>query len=366
MESKTWTVLSLFSGAGGMDLGFTGGFTFLGKTYPRTGFKVVKAYDNNRRAVDTYNANLDPVAELKDVTTLQDHEIPSVDVVIGGFPCQDFSLAGSRHGIQVNRGRLYLALVRAIEVAKPAVFVAENVKGLLSANKGLAIKVMMDDFANAGPGYRLYAKVLNAADYGVPQKRERVFIVGVRSDLPGDFAFPLPTHANPQVAAKYGLLPWVTAKEAIGDLEDEDKLRSLPNHEYTKTKFFPYWNQERILNPNEPSPTILARGNTGLPMHYRPRQSGTLVEPVEFSPTSQTGCAVDYSSLRRLAVREAARLQSFPDDFVFYAPMSEAYRLVGNAVPPVLAWHVAMAIRSFLDTIGYGELDESAWACCLS
>lgn len=110
-----YSVLSLFSGAGGMDLGFVGGFSFLGKEYPKTGFRVVKAYDINPRAVETYNANLEPVCEVKDVATLDPSELPTADVVIGGFPCQDFSLAGKRQGIRVHRGNLYKALVIAVE-----------------------------------------------------------------------------------------------------------------------------------------------------------------------------------------------------------------------------------------------------------
>lgn len=337
-----------------MDLGFVGGFSYLGKEYPRTGFRVAKAYDINPRAVKTYNANLEPVCEVKDVTALDPSELPMVDVVIGGFPCQDFSMAGKRGGITVHRGKLYKALVWAVESVKPKVFVAENVKGLLSANGGLAIKIITEDFSKAGPGYKIHMRVLNAANYGVPQRRERVFIVGVRNDLNGEFSFPSPTHASPKVALELGLEPWVTSKQAIGDLEDEEKLRSLPNHEFSRAKFFPNWRNEVVLDPHAPSPTILARGGCGLPMHYKPRQGDKPIKPDEPCPTIRAEhhghIEVHYNSLRRLSVREAARLQSFPDDFVFMAPMSEAYKLVGNAVPPVLAWHVAMALRRFLDS----------------
>lgn len=194
--------------------------------------------------------------------------------------------------------------------------------------------------------------VLNAANFGVPQRREGVFIVGVRQDLRGEFQFPSPTHASPKVALELGLEPWVTSKQAIGDLEDEERLKSLPNHEFSKAKFFPNRNQEKILDPDSPSPTILARGTTGLPMHYRPRQGDKPIKPDEPSPTIRAEhhghIEVHYNSLRRLSVREAARLQSFPDDFVFVAPMSEAYKLVGNAAPPVLAWHLARSIHRFL------------------
>jgi len=319
---KRYKVLSLFSGAGGLDLGFTGGFTYLGEKYERLPFEILRAYDINPAAVKTYNTNLDQVCQLADVTQLKPEDLPSeeVDVVLGGFPCQDFSVAGKRKGIAVHRGNLYKALVHVVEAKVPKVFVAENVKGLLSANEGLALKIITEDFSNAGPGYNVYLQVLNAADFGVPQRRERVFIVGVRSDLPGEYRFPSPTHASP--GDIFSDLPlWRTAKEALEDLEDEEKHTSLPNSEWSKAR--KNKGQGNIaIDPNKPSPTIRAEHHGNIEFHY--------------------------SLPRRLSVREAARLQSFPDDFVFQASMSEAYKLVGNAVPPVLAWHVGRSIAEFL------------------
>jgi DNA (cytosine-5)-methyltransferase 1 len=300
----------------------TGGFTFLGKNYPRTGFDIVKAYDINPHAVATYNANLEPVCEVKDVTTLGPDDLPRADVVLGGFPCQDFSVAGKRQGIKVQRGNLYKALVSAVEAVRPKVFVAENVKGLLTANGGLAIRVIAEDFAKAGPGYRIHMALLNAAHFGVPQRRERVFIVGVRQDLEGEFLFPQPTHAPPLLADGVDLLPWVTARDALHDLEDESALRSMPNWEWSKARKN-RGQGNRPIKADEPAPTIRAEHHGNLEFHY--------------------------ALPRRLSVREAARLQSFPDTFVFHASMSEAYRLVGNAVPPVLAWHLAVAVGRFLD-----------------
>jgi len=320
-DARRWTALSLFAGAGGLDLGFRGGFTFLGKSYPRTSFWVIKAYDIDPKAVETYNFNLEPVCEVKDVTTLDLDELPKADVILGGFPCQDFSVAGKRRGISVRRGNLYKALVSAVEAVRPKVFLAENVKGLLTANGGLAVQVITNDLANAGPGYRVYMGLLNAADFGVPQRRERVFIVGVRKDLEGEFRFPRPTHAPPSIADGATLLPWVTAKDALADLEDEERLRSMPNWEWSKAKKN-RGQGNRPIRPDEPSPTIRAEHQGNIEFHYR--------------------------LPRRLSVREAARLQGFPDNFIFQASMSEAYRLVGNAVPPVLAWHVARSIAEFL------------------
>jgi len=329
---KRYKVLSLFSGAGGLDLGFTGGFVYLDERYERLPFEILRAYDINPAAVRTYNANLDQVCQLADVTQLKPGDLPSgeVDIVLGGFPCQDFSVAGKRKGITVHRGNLYKALVRIVEAKVPKVFVAENVKGLLSANEGLALRIITDDFANAGPGYRVYLGVLNAADFGVPQRRERVFIVGVRSDLPGEYQFPSPSHGNPGDIFS-DLPPWRTAKEALEDLEDEGKLASLANGGWSKAR--KNKGQGNVaIDPNKPSPTIRAEHHGNIEFHY--------------------------SLPRRLSVREAARLQSFPDDFVFRASMSEAYKLVGNAVPPVLAWHVARSVAEFLRRFADEEAAE--------
>ncbi len=321
-KANRWTLLSLFAGAGGLDLGFRGGFTFLGKSYPRTPFDIVKAYDIDPHAATTYNANLEPVCEVKDVTALNPDDLPKADVVLGGFPCQDFSLAGKRRGINAQRGNLYKALVSAVEAVHPKVFLAENVKGLLTANGGLAIRVITDDFAQAGPGYRIHVALLNAAHFGVPQRRERVFIVGVRRDLQGEFLFPQPTHAPPLLADRANLLPWVTARDALHDLEDHRRLESLPNPEWSKARKN-RGQGNRPIKADEPAPTIRAEHHGNLEFHY--------------------------ALPRRLSVREAARLQSFPDTFAFQASMSQAYRLVGNAVPPVLAWHLAVAVWRFLE-----------------
>jgi DNA (cytosine-5)-methyltransferase 1 len=324
-----YRVLSLFSGAGGMDLGFTGGFTYLGQHYERLPFQIVRAYDVDPRAVATYNANLDPVCQVADVTTLELGELPrGIDVVLGGFPCQDFSFTGKRQGLTVHRGRLYLAMVRVIEALTPKVFVAENVKGLLSANGGLAKEIITNDFANAGPGYRIYTRVLDAADYGVPQRRERVFIVGVRKDLKGEFRFPEPTHHKLGGGPLIALPKWRSVKEALEDLEDPEAHAKLPNAEWVMSGPSLRWKRDHPLDPNTPSKTILA-------------------EHVLFH----------YKLGRRLSVRESARLQGFPDTFTFLAPsVSSGYRLVGNAIPPVLAWHIARSVAKFLTESGASKV----------
>lgn len=304
-------MLSLFSGAGGLDLGFVGNFRYLGQYYEPTGFTVVFACDNNPHAVATYNLNLEPNCRLLDAWELDYSNLPHAEVIIGGFPCQDFSMAGKRLGITTKRGNLYRAMAKAIDNIKPKAFVAENVKGLLTANSGLALQAIINEFGNAGPGYRLYVDVLNASHYGVPQNRERLFIVGIRKDVEASFSFPEPTTPDAPI----------TAKQALYDLEDYATLLSKPNWQWSKAKRNKGQGNKPI-DPNKPAPTMRAEHHGNIEFHY--------------------------SLPRRLAVREAARLQSFPDNFIFNAPMSEAYKLVGNAVPPVMAWHIAKALHKTL------------------
>jgi DNA (cytosine-5)-methyltransferase 1 len=321
IPNKKYKVISLFSGAGGMDLGFEGGFNFLGRYYHKNNFEVVYAVDINPHAVRTYNSNLNKVCALDDVTKIDVRSLPDADVVIGGFPCQDFSVAGKRGGIKVHRGKLYKSMVRVVEEKKPLVFVAENVRGLLSANRGLAIDVITKDFASASVGYRINMRVLNAADYGVPQRRERVIFVGVRKDIELAYEYPPKTNCAPLLTKELGLSPWITAQDALKDLESQERLLLLPNNGYSKAKKNKGQGNNRI-NPNRPSPTIRSEHHGNIEFHYK----------------------LD----RRLSVREAARLQSFPDDFIFEASTSQAYKLVGNAVPPVLAWHIAKSVEDFL------------------
>lgn len=195
--NMSYRVISLFSGCGGLDLGLLGGFSFLGRKYHKNPFKIVWANDINERAAKTWQLNF-PHSNIicGDITKLlgiDDNEnstlslledkltFPKADVVTGGFPCQDFSLAGKRGGLNVKRGKLYQSMAKVIELTRPKVFLAENVKGLLSWQNGLAIKTITDDLTNLG--YHVEHRLLNTADYGVPQTRERVIIIGIRHDI---------------------------------------------------------------------------------------------------------------------------------------------------------------------------------------
>lgn len=324
-----YKVVSLFSGCGGLDLGMVGGFSYLGKYYERHPFDIVWANDINEKATRTLKLNFPDLnvvcGDITKIVNINDEEqlsffskpeIPQADVVIGGFPCQDFSVAGKRQGLAVERGKLYQSMAKVIEMIRPKVFLAENVKGLISWQNGLAIKTIVEDFAELG--YKVDYKLFNTADYGVPQIRERVIIIGIRDDIAVDFEWMPPTHSS----TNNELLPWVTIKEAIGDLEDDEKHRSLPNYGYSKAKLFPGKQGNTKTNADKPSPTMRAEHHGNIEFHY---------------------CLP-----RRLSAREAARIQSFPDDFTFVQSISDAYRQVGNAVAPVFSWHLAKMVKDIL------------------
>ena len=301
-----YTVVSLFSGCGGLDLGFRGDFDFGGRHYQRHPFEITWANDLSPAACRTYRHNLGSEIICGDVWEALDSLPTSADVVLGGFPCQDVSINGKGQAENGSRTILYRALIEAVKRLKPRVFVGENVKGLLMAKRQQFFSTMMSEFGELGEydiSYRLY----RASDFGVPQVRERIFIVGVRGT--SAFAHPGGTEDSP-----------MTAKEALWDLETVLEDRSI-NHIWSKAKASPEQGSRR-LRPNEPATTIRAECHGNSQYHY--------------------------SLDRRISMREAARIQSFPDDFVFQARLRETERQVGNAVPPVLAWHLADSVGRHL------------------
>jgi len=305
-RSKPFTVVSLFSGCGGMDLGFLGGFEFLGKRYAKTRFDIIWANEINPAACETYKTNVGNHIIESDIYDVMDTLPERADVVIGGFPCQDISINGKMLGINGKRSSLYVAIVEAVRHIKPKVFVAENVGGLLLKQNAASFKKILGDFNELD--YNLHHKLYRASEYGVPQTRERVFIVGTRKDMP-PFVPPKPVKAPP-----------VTAKEAIGDLEPLDKNREF-SHIWSKANVSGEQGNRRLI-ADRPGYTIRAECHGNIHFHY--------------------------SLPRRISMREAARIQSFPDGFRFLSKLRETERQIGNAVPPVLAWHVAKAVKSVL------------------
>lgn len=310
VKERTINVISLFSGCGGMDLGFIGDFEFLGKHYPKTPFEVVWANDVNSAACRTYKRNIGSHIVEGDIWKAMDEMPSDADVVIGGFPCQDISINGKGAGVNGKRSGLYRAMVEVVSRIRPKVFVAENVKGLLMKHNEKSLKQILSDFSALG--YEVSYHLYNAADYGVPQTRERVFIVGTRPDVK-KFTPPAPINDEP-----------ITSQEAIGDLELTEQNSEF-NHIWSlANKSSDQGN--RKLKADRPGYTIRAECHGNIQFHY--------------------------SLPRRISMREAARFQSFPDSFIFESKLRETERQVGNAVPPVLAWHIANAV---FDVLSDGE-----------
>ncbi len=297
-------VISLFSGAGGLDLGFI-----------QAGHEIIWANDTFPEAIETYRLNIGDHIDPRDIRDVPSREIPEGDILIGGFPCQGFSVANWNRTIGDPRNLLYQEMVKILHDKQPKFLLAENVKGLASMGKGSVLKMILEDFSSAG--YRVCHQVLNAADYGVPQTRKRLLIVGIREDLGVELNFPpRPTHAEHGKASIQGLRPWITVGEALAHFPKPENKTGIPNHEHSKYKLrFNGHLGHRKIDPNKPAPTVTARGDDrgGVVVIHHP------------------------GNHRRMTARELAAVQSFPDDFVFFGPKTSAYRQIGNAVPPKLA-----------------------------
>ncbi len=311
-------IVSIFSGCGGLDYGFH-----------MEGYETVWANDFAEWACKSYAYNIGNVISYEDITKINPYEnnaIPECDLVLGGFPCQDFSIIWKQPGLNGTRGGLFRHFAEFVDAKRPKAFVAENVKGLITANGGKAIDTIIKDFESIAPGYIVKPHLYNFAEYGVPQFRERVLLVGVRIDTGFDFVHPKPSHGP------NGELPYVTAGEALQGVENvptnnehinikektKKVLELIPeggnftdiekdNPLYVKGMISHVY---RRIKRDEPAKTIIAAGGGGTWGYHFP-------EP------------------RPLTNRERARLQSFPDDFVFKGSIAEVRRQIGNAVPPV-------------------------------
>lgn len=307
------TITSLFSGAGGLDLGLI-----------QAGNTVVWANDIDKDAVETYKLNIGDHIICQDIKEIPLFNIPKSDVVVGGFPCQGFSLANLRRNIDDERNQLYTFFYSIVLTKQPKFFIAENVKGILSLDKGNAIKKIVSDFNSAG--YLVETHLINAADYGVPQHRERVIIVGQRKDISSEmlFRFPTPTHCKDGE----GKPKWISMKEALTNIPyNYDESKDI-NAYGSKYRFVARnFTAHRISDPDKPSPTILARGNG---------KGGV--------------CAIPhYNGERRLTIRESAIIQTFPLEFVFIGKMGSCYRQIGNAVPVYFAKKLGMELKRLED-----------------
>lgn len=329
-----------------MDRGFEGGFTIFGQHYARNPFDVVHASDLSKPTTTVYNANFTHHSQHQDINTLDVSTLPDADIVIGGFPCQPFSLSGSRQGFddEKGRGQLYLQMKRVIDHVRPKMFIAENVDGLRSKKDDAdvyALNKIVEDFSS--DGYDVEFRVLKAVDYGVPQTRVRIIIIGKRKDLIGSIRYPAPTHSKNSETD--GLLPYRTTFDAISDLEALlDSAGAPQNHttkDYSKAKFYPGKTSQGNAKEkaNKPAHTVRAEAHGNQYAHYN---------SVDADPANP-----DMTTWRRLTVRECARIQTFPDSFIFPVAQSEAHKQIGNAVPPVLAWFVAQSIIATLTESGH-------------
>ncbi len=303
-------IVSLFSGAGGLDLGLI-----------KAGHEIIWANDFDMDSCETYKLNIGEHIVCSDISSIKLDEIPDSEVVVGGFPCQGFSMANMLRTADDERNNLYKQFYRIIKGKKPDYFLAENVRGILSLDKGNAIKKIVKDFSDAG--YRVKYKSFNMADYGIPQTRIRVIIAGIRKDLPVemDFLFPEPTHDKSN---------WVSISKALDGIPDpEDGYLEIKNHVYSKYKITNRnFTGHRKTDPSKPSPTILARGNG---------KGGV--------------CAIQHPrNHRRMSVRESALVQTFPIDFEFFGSMGSMYRQVGNAVPVLFGQRLGEKLKQ-LETV---------------
>jgi DNA (cytosine-5)-methyltransferase 1 len=335
----SFKIFSTFTGAGGLDIGFHGDFNFLNTYYPKLNFKTIKALEINKQACDTlendnkYFLNTNIINE--DITKVNpdDFKNETYDVLLGGFPCVTFSIVGKQVGVQDDiNGKLYESFVGFVEALQPKVFLAENVKGILSANKGEAIKIITKRFEDTG--YKLKVQLVNFADYGVPQLRERVLFIGIRKDINDEFHIPEPTHQKNHVTVEEAFknikkdcinnnlmneLATTTAKlKAIPeggnfkDLPPELAVRGLMSNIYRK------------LHRKKPAYTVLASGGGGTWTYH-------------------------YEEPRALTNRERARLQTFPDDLIFKGSNTEVRRQIGNAVPAVGVYLFAKEFERILN-----------------
>lgn len=323
-------IVSLFSGAGGLDLGFE-----------KAGFNIIWANEFDKDIWETYEKNF-PHTELnkKSIRDVELGDIPECDGIIGGPPCQSWSEAGKLRGIKDKRGQLFFEFIRILRDKKPKFFLAENVSGMLAPRHREAIKYIQDLFRESG--YRLSFKLLNAADYWVAQDRKRVFFVGYRDDLGMEFQFPNPVRKKRFLKD----IIWEladTALPAIGKNHTNGERCTLPNHEYLTGGFSSiYMSRNRVRAWDEPSFTIQAGGRHA-PIHPQaPKMKFIEQNKRIFVPGKE-------HLYRRLSIRECARIQTFPDNHIFYyKSLLAGYKMVGNAVPPNLAYFLAKKIYSDL------------------
>jgi DNA (cytosine-5)-methyltransferase 1 len=311
-------VASLFCGCGGSDLGLLGNFTYLGKTYRQLPYNITYAVDFDPQAVSTYNANFKHPAVCANVCNEDFSSIGDIDLVIGGFPCQSFSTVNPTKDTEDERAHLYKQIVRILREKQPKAFICENVKGLMTLKQGAIIAKIEKEFSDQG--YIVKHQLIKAVEFGIPQRRERVIIVGIRKDIDFNYEFPKPITTE----GEYVPLKKVIDKLDISNTKYYFSQRAVEGMKNAKN------NMKRGLwqDLNAPCLTITSHlAKTSL----NSRDPVLLVDP-------------EKEIYRRFTPLEAARIQSFPDSFIFPVSETFAYKQIGNAIPPVLMWYIANSI----------------------
>jgi len=401
-KRDTFKVVSLFSGCGGLDLGFI-----------NAGFEVVWANDFFPDAVETYKKNIGDHIVLGDITKIPSSKIPDdFDILLGGFPCQGFSIANKNRSMEDERNFLYREMLRIVKDKKPSFFLAENVKGLLSMHDGKIVEMIIKDFKKLG--YKVDYKILNSADYGVPQQRERILIMGNRIGVKNEF--PKPTHINNKIkktSTKTKLKPYVTVKDATEHLADlwisYDPIikdgRKIYNHIARTNVHDKFWGRKHKVNQHEVCDYLKYwRNKKGISTkkvdeyfgykhtagHWfrKDNNSGSIpnvddwwklkellgfddkfdkrvteleLKEIKFEQSlrinnwdrpsdtiTATGPEIHPNKKRRMSVRECAIIQTFPDNFKFEGSLGNMYKQIGNAVPVLLGEKVAKTIKKSL------------------
>ena len=315
-------VASLFCGCGGTDVGILGNFDYLGKHYDSNNTEIVYANDIEKSACNIFELNFGIKPDNRDIREIGSDELPEFDILTGGFPCQSFSIIAQnpkRLGIKDEKGMLFFEMCRILRERQPKCFIAENVKGILTANKHEAFPLIIQEFEDSG--YDVKYTVINAATFGVPQKRERVIIVGFRKDLKIEFEFPeqIITNENEFVALSNCIEDSVPEKYFFSEKAVAGMMRNRES-----------MNKGRAQDPSKPCNTV-----------------GAHLAKVSLNSTDPV--LLDNGKYRRFTPREVARIQSFPERFELTGTDGAQYRALGNAIPPVMFWHVASAVTRCLN-----------------
>ena len=313
-------VASLFCGCGGTDVGLLGGFDFLGDNYAKNPMEIVYANDIEESACRIFEENFGVTPDRRDIRTVPASEIPEIDVLTGGFPCQSFSIVAQnpkRLGYKDERGMLFFEMCRILREKQPKCFIAENVKGLLSANKGEAFPLIISEFEKSG--YQVTHKLINAAAFGVPQKRERVIIVGIRNDLGFKYEFPNDVLAEDEYAVLGSVVENRVDEKYFFSEKAVQGMRAAKRD----------MNKGRAQDLNKPCNTV-----------------GSHLAKVSLNSTDPV--LLDGGRYRRFTPREVARIQSFPESFKLIGVEGAQYRALGNAIPPVMFWYVSHQLCKLL------------------